>query len=101
MIETDEGNTNEVQLSGLLVCESEEDAKIIKDFLPEHMRLSQEEEGCMSFDVSPTENPLVWRVQERFRDAEAFGFHQQRTRVSAWWAATAHIPRKFEVIGLG
>ena len=61
--------------------------------LPEHVRLTRAEPGCLSFEVTPTDDPLAWRVEERFTDRAAFDAHQRRTRASAWGAATAAIRR--------
>jgi quinol monooxygenase YgiN len=95
-----EGRIGGVQLSGRLICTSQAEAEIVREHLPEHIRLTRSEPGCMSFDVIRTDDPLVWRVEESFRDKPAFEFHQQRTRSSAWWEATAEIARDFRVTGL-
>lgn len=89
-----------VRLSGKLLCASMEDAKVVKDHLPEHVRLTMEETGCLSFRVWQTDDPLIWGVEETFIDAAAFSHHQLRTRASAWWTATATIPRDYEITGL-
>src|SRR6056297_1937981 len=49
---------------------------------------------CIAFDVSETA-PGVFTVAERFADRAAFDAHQTRTRASAWWQATGHMPREF------
>jgi len=36
-------------------------------------------------------------VAESFANRAAFDAHQTRTRASAWFAATRHIPRDFRV----
>lgn len=86
-----------VRLSGTLSCEAE-DARVVRDALPEHIRLSRAEPGCLHFDVTETA-PGVFSVSEEFTDQAAFEAHQTRTRASAWWAATSHIPRDFKVSG--
>ena len=92
-----------VRLSGRLICGSEREAAILREQLLEHVRLSRAEPGCLTFDVSGdvsgTEDPLVWRVEECFRDRAAFEHHQQRTRASPWWSATRSIRREYEVTG--
>lgn len=90
----------EIHLTGKLICTSDQDAEIVRRHLPEHIRLTRQEAGCRSFDVSATDDPLVWRVAECFADQAAFEFHQLRTGASDWWQATAHIKREFEVTGL-
>jgi len=82
-----------IRLTGTLTCASEE-AETVRAALPEHIRLSRAEPGCLSFDVTETA-PGVFTVAERFADRTAFNAHQTRTRASAWWQATGHMPREF------
>lgn len=89
--------TGAVRLSGFLLCASAEDIQLVETHLPEHLRLTRAEAGCISFDVTQTDDPLIWRVEELFVDRAAFDFHQQRTRASEWFAATSAIPRDYEV----
>lgn len=65
--------------------------------LPEHIRLTRAEPGCLSFEVSPTINPLVWQVDEQFQDDASFLAHQQRVAASEWGRATASIERRYEI----
>jgi len=74
-----------------------EDIQLVETHLPEHLRLTRAEPGCISFDVTQTDDPLIWRVEELFVDRAAFDFHQQRTRASEWFAATSAIPRDYEI----
>ncbi|MCZ4430251.1 antibiotic biosynthesis monooxygenase [Agrobacterium sp. SOY23] len=92
--------TGAVRLSGFLRCASVEDIQLVETYLPEHIRLTRAEPGCISFEVSQTEDPLIWRVEELFADRHAFDFHQQRTRTSAWFTVTAAIPRDYEITTL-
>lgn len=46
--------------------------------LPTHIALTREEAGCLSFEVTQTDDSLVWAVAERFVDAAAFEAHQTR-----------------------
>jgi quinol monooxygenase YgiN len=89
-----------VRLSGKLICATLHEVEVVRRHLPEHIRLTKAESGCVSFDVSQTDDPLIWCVEECFLDREAFEAHQNRTRASAWWTATAEIPRQYEVSGL-
>ena len=89
-----------VRLSGELRCASRQEVDLVRRHLPEHVRLTRAEPGCLAFDVSPTDDPFVWRVEEAFADRAAFEAHQRRTRASAWWAATAAIARDFTVTGI-
>ncbi|TCR00474.1 antibiotic biosynthesis monooxygenase [Neorhizobium sp. JUb45] len=88
---------NQVRLSGFLRCTTAEEVEIVKAYLPDHLLLTKAEPGCLSFEVSQTEDPSVWRVEEVFSDQAAFDFHQQRTRASAWFSATSRIVRDYVV----
>jgi quinol monooxygenase YgiN len=89
-----------VSLSGQLVCRNAAEAALVSQQLPLHVELTLAEAGCISFVVTPTGDPLVWQVDERFRDAAAFGVHQSRVRASEWGRATAGIERRYTVQGL-
>ncbi|MCF1708933.1 antibiotic biosynthesis monooxygenase [Tabrizicola sp. J26] len=86
-----------VRLAGLLRCDTPADADLVRLHLPNHERLSRAEPGCLCFAVTPTDDPLVWRVEELFADRAAFDHHQIRTRASEWFRATAHIRREYNV----
>ncbi|MDF9279431.1 antibiotic biosynthesis monooxygenase [Arthrobacter sp. EH-1B-1] len=89
-----------VFLSGQLVCRDRHEAAIVAQFLPLHIELTRAEQGCLSFEVNVTENPLVWQVDEQFEDAASFRAHQQRVSGSAWGRATGDIARRYEIVGL-
>ena len=86
-----------IRVTGSLTCVTAQEAETVKRHLPEHIRLSRAEPGCVSFNVEATENPLVWRLDESFVDHDAFKAHQDRTRASDWFAATAALARDFAV----
>jgi quinol monooxygenase YgiN len=92
-----DNQTGRVRLSGFLRCASVEDVEIVKHHLPDHLHLTRAEPGCLSFEVSQTDDPLVWRVDELFVDRAAFDFHQQRTRASGWFTATSTIARDYTI----
>lgn len=85
-----------ISLTGQLICATPADAAIVTRYLPDHIALSRAEPGCLSFSVTQTA-PLIWQVDETFTNRAAFDAHQTRTRASAWFHATAHIPRAFTV----
>ena len=95
---TDDGQ-GPLRLRGVLRCASMAEVEIARQHLPEHTRLTRAEPGCLSFNVSQTDDPLVFRVEETFADKAAFQFHVQRSQASAWWQATSGIAREFEVVG--
>lgn len=86
-----------VTLQGRLICQPE-DIPLVQRLLPEHIRLSRAETGCLSFEVTPCpDNPLIYNVAESFVDRAAFDLHQLRTKASVWGTETSHIPREYEV----
>ncbi|WP_183905085.1 putative quinol monooxygenase [Rhizobium sp. BK008] len=94
---TPDDKTGKVRLSGQLICTSLDEVDIVQKYLPEHIRLTRSEPGCLSFDVRQTEDPMIWDVEERFTDRLAFEAHQIRTKGSAWGAATSAIRREYEI----
>jgi len=88
-----------VQLSGWLRCKDDAELATVVQYLPEHVRLTLQEPGCLSFTVQQTGDPLVWRVSETFADAAAFDAHQTRSRASDWFHATHGIQREFQRTG--
>lgn len=88
-----------VHLSGKVICADEQQVALIAAHLPEHIRLSRAEPGCLSFEVRQSEDPLIWSVEESFTDQTAFDAHQTRTKASPWFAATGHIRRVYQITG--
>lgn len=86
-----------IRVRGQLVCMTAEEAAAVAWHRAEHIRLTQAEPGCLTFDIAPTDDPMVWEVIESFRDRAAFDAHQARTRDSAWFAATRTILRDFRI----
>jgi quinol monooxygenase YgiN len=96
----EDGSVTDVYLSGQLVCRNTDDVAIVVQHLDRHITLTRAEPGCVSFSVMPTGNPLVWQVDEHFRDAAAFRIHQDRVADSTWGHATAGIERRYTIRGL-
>ncbi|TVP71703.1 MAG: hypothetical protein EA339_08715 [Rhodobacteraceae bacterium] len=46
--------------------------------MPEHLRQSRAEPGCLNFRVFLRDQPLVWHVEERFRNQAAIKGQQAR-----------------------
>lgn len=53
-----------IKLTGRLVCKSAEEANLVRQYLPEHKELTREETGCVSFEVTETADPMIWKVEE-------------------------------------
>jgi quinol monooxygenase YgiN len=88
--------TGNVRLTGTIRCAADE-VKRLRAAIPEHVALSRAEPGCLAFDIRATADPCAYEVSERFVDQPAFEAHQARTRASAWWRETCHMPRDFEI----
>ena len=86
-----------VTLTGRLLCTAR-DLPLVERLLPEHIRLSRAEPGCLRFEVirSP-KDPLIYEVSEAFASRAAFEAHQARGSASEWGRRTAHIVREFTV----
>ena len=86
-----------ITLSGQLICTDDDEARIVRTHLPEHIRLTRAEPGCLSFEVTPTDDPLVWQVDEVFSTQADFDAHQARTAASDWGRASKGIRRDFKI----
>lgn len=86
-----------IRLTGQLICADEGQAALVAAHLPEHIRLTRAEPGCLSFEVRQSVDPLVWEVAEVFSDRTAFEAHQERTAASAWGQATKGIERQYVI----
>ena len=66
--------------------------------LPDHIRLTRAEPGCLSFQVTPdSSHPGRFQVDELFTDRAAFDAHQARAGATHWARITAGIPRHYVV----
>ena len=86
-----------VQLTGVLVCANQTQSALVARLLPEHIRLTRAEAGCISFEVQQSADPLVWDVAEVFSDRAAFEAHQARAAASEWGQATRGIERRYAI----
>lgn len=90
-----------IRLRGQLICMAPEDRAAILAHLQDHIALTRAEPGCLSFDISETDDVMTFEVMESFSDRAAFDAHQTRTRDSRWFAATRHILRDFRIEEIG
>jgi quinol monooxygenase YgiN len=89
-----------IRLTGALVCRNLDEVRRVAEHLPEHIRLTRAEPGCLAFNVTPTTDPLIWRVEEHFEDEVVFTTHQARGASSEWGQVTAGIERRYTITGL-
>ncbi|MEM7081054.1 MAG: antibiotic biosynthesis monooxygenase [Pseudomonadota bacterium] len=86
-----------VILRGYIVVPRADLARVAGE-LPEHVRLTRAEPGCVSFSVEPSEqDPQRFDVAEEFIDRAAFEAHQDRVRSSVWGQVTLNVARHYEV----
>ena len=86
-----------IRLTGTLICATLDDLVIVQTYLPDHIRLSRAEPGCLSFDVTQSGDPLVWHLDETYTDQAAFDAHQTRNRASIWWQMSQTLIRDFQI----
>ncbi|MGO2061430.1 putative quinol monooxygenase [Leucobacter sp. UCMA 4100] len=86
-----------IALRGRLICRTPKEAETVRTHLPAHEALSRAEPGCVSFEVTATDDPLVWHVAEQFSSEEAFAAHQRRVAASEWGLVTAGITREYHI----
>jgi quinol monooxygenase YgiN len=85
----------QIQLTGAMICTTERLAEV-RAALPEHIRLTRAEPGCLKFNVIEGEGGR-FEVDELFSNRAAFDAHQARGANSVWAEVTAGLPREYEV----
>lgn len=66
--------------------------------LPDHIRRTRSEPGCLAFEVTPDADvPGRWQVRERFENRAAFEAHQARVAASAWGRVARTAERHYTV----
>lgn len=86
-----------IHLTGTLTCATPDDLIIVQTYLPDHIRLSRAEAGCVSFTVIQSADPMVWLLDETYVDSAAFEAHQNRNRASVWWQMSQGLVRDFKL----
>lgn len=84
-------------LEGYLRCNKTDLPRLLAA-LAEHIALSRQEPGCVSFDVSQdAQDKLLFHVQEAFHDRKAFDAHQQRVAASHWGNVSKNAERHYQL----
>jgi nucleoside-diphosphate-sugar epimerase/quinol monooxygenase YgiN len=72
----------------------------LQDALPEHIRASQDEPGCLHFSVrQDVAVPTRYHVYERFMNRESYLAHQSRIKNTPWETASRNIVRHYNTYG--
>lgn len=88
---------SKITLKGYIVV-SATDLKAVAEELPNHIRFTREEVGCLTFDVVQSSETLHrFDVYEEFVDQEAFDHHQARVRSSHWGRVAANVARHYTI----
>lgn len=87
-----------ISLSGFLIARTLEEADRVAAHLPDHIRLTRAEPGCLRFEVIRSHaDPCRFAVTETFTDRAAFQAHQARAAATVWARVTAGIPRDYTI----
>lgn len=84
-----------VQVTGQLICADMSQMLTAMELLPDHVAQSRAEPGCLRFDLSQDDDPLIWNLNEIFADKQAYAAHQYRTGDSKWGAASDAFRREY------
>jgi len=99
-LRVERGELNTVWVSGIMKV-SKADFENIKQALPNHIRLSREEPGCVVFKVWQDEAwPRKFHVLESFESPEAFQKHQERIMNSEWGLVSRNAVRDYDIVGI-
>lgn len=86
-----------VVLEGYILV-SDSDLPSVEKELPNHIRLTREEEGCLAFDVlQDVVNANRFSVYEEFSSRSSFEYHQQRVHSSNWGRLSRDVERHYQI----
>ena len=87
-----------VVLTGYVIIR-EEDFDAISQAMPEHIRSTLAEPGCLDFKLTQDKNDLLrFSVYEEFTDQKALEHHQARSKEGEWHKVTKHMQRHFSFL---
>lgn len=85
-----------VVLTGFMVCRSMDEADRVAELLPDHIRLTRAEPGCLAIEVIRSmSDPVRFAVREIFATHDDFAQHQARVADSLWGRSTRGVPRDY------
>ena len=86
-----------VRLNGYIIVPADDLDAVLAE-LPNHISLTRQEPGCISFQVvQSTENPHRFDVAEEFVDRLSFEQHQARVGQSYWGEVTQRVERHYQI----
>ncbi len=88
---------SKITLSGHIEVPSEDLNEVLAE-LPNHIALTHQEAGCITFSVTrDSSNPQRFDVYEEFTDKVAFEKHQTRVKASHWGKVTKNVERFYTI----
>lgn len=97
MPKNSENLVNQVILKGHIIV-PESDLEPVQQALAEHIKLTQEESGCVFFQVTASDiSPYRFEVHEIFESQSAFEHHQERVKNSYWRQVTQNVARHYVI----
>ena len=88
---------SKITLSGHIEVPSEDLDAVLAE-LPNHIALTHQEAGCITFTViRDSDNPQRFSVYEEFTERAAFEKHQARVKASHWGEVTKNVERFYTV----
>ena len=90
-----------VILKGFIIVPAEDFNAVLAE-LPIHIENTQNEEGCLIFEVLRDEaHSNRFNVHEEFIDKASFEAHQERVKNSKWGRVSSNIERHYHVNQVG
>ncbi len=88
---------SKITLNGHIEVPSEDLNEVLAE-LPNHIALTHQEAGCITFSVTrDSSNPQRFDVYEEFTDKVAFEKHQTRVKASHWGKVTKNVERFYTI----
>jgi len=90
---------SKVVLTGYIIV-PDADLFAVKNELPNHIKLTTAEQGCLRFEVSLDQTSSNrFNVYEEFVDKKSFEQHQLRVKNSDWGRVTVNVERYYQIDG--
>lgn len=86
-----------ITLQGYIIV-PDSDMELVKQELPNHIKLTISEKGCSFFEVTQDlDHANRFNVYEQFVDQASFAVHQKRVANSTWGKVTVNVERHYEI----
>ncbi len=90
---------SKVTLKGFITVPLEDFNTVINE-LPNHIKLTEQEPGCLVFKVTQdAHDQCRFNVYEEFDNKTSFKAHQNRVRSSKWGQVTGNVTRHYTIEG--